>query len=239
MDEKQELIWENDNDSFFYNYGENAKYMLEGNWKHYLAYFLEYFGQNMQKDNSNYFLLDVGCGAGIVAKVLAEKGFKVHGVDFSSEAIKAAKKQNLGIIFDRSSIYKLPFSNETFDIIICLGVFQTVANQEKALAEMARILKKGGVLIIRTLNSLSLYYLKAQKNNPSYNFYNPFVFKEQIEKTGFKAEPPKGIYFVPGNQFSLTDIILKTKLYKFFNVFFHPVFALFSHSFYIEAKKYE
>lgn len=239
MKEEQELIWEKDNDNFFHNYGENAKYMLEKNWEHYLNYFLEYFDKNIKKDNSKTFLLDVGCGAGLVAKILTEKGFKVYGVDFSLEAIKVAKKQNYGINFEHSHIYDLPFADKTFDVIICLGVFQTVSEQNRALAEMARALKKGGILVIRTLNSLSLYYRIAKKNNPSYNFYNPFIFKKMIEKNGFKVCAPKGIYFIPKNLFFITDLIIKAKIYKVFNFLFFPIFVLFSHSFYIEAKKYE
>lgn len=237
MKKELELEWEEDIDDLFRIHGGKAKYMLEGNWKDYLKYFLEYFACYIKKDNSKTYLLDVGCGAGLISRELSKMGFQVCGIDFSSEAINLGRSENHEINFQHASIYKLPFSSETFDIIICLGVFQTVTYPERALVEMTRVLKKGGILIMRTLNILSLSFFKSKKNNPSYNFYNPFLLKKEIEKIGFKVYPPKGIYFPPKKRNFMIDLIIKTKIYRVFNLLFFPIFVFFSHSFYIEAKK--
>lgn len=225
------------NDDIFITLGEEAKYISEKNWKNHLKYFLEYFSPHIRKNNSKSAILDVGCGAGLVGKELVKKGFQVYGVDFSLEAIKFGQRENPEINFQHSSIYKQPFSNETFDIIICLGVFQTVMYPDRALFEMARILKTGGILIIRTLNALSFSSKKAKKNNPDYIFYNPFLFKKEMERAGFKVCPVKGIYSFPKRFNFLIGLIIKTKLYKIFNLFFFPIFVFFSHSFYIEGIK--
>jgi len=230
-----ELELEKYNDDLFCSYGEEAKYMVKKNWKHYLGYFLEYFARYIKKDNSKTFLLDIGCGGGLISKELAERGFQIYGVDFSSKAIKFAQQQNPEINFQRSSIYELPFSNGTIDIIICLGVFQTVIHPERALIEMTRVLKKGGILIVRTLNALSLS--EAKKNNPWFNFYNPFLFKREMEKIGLTVHRPRGIYFFPKRLDFLVGLIVKIKLYKILNFLFFPIFAFFAHSFYIEGRK--
>lgn len=230
-----ELELEEYNNELFRSYGDEAKYMVETSWKHYIRYFFEYFACHIKKNNSKTFLLDVGCGGGLISKEIAKKGFQVYGVDFSSEAIKFAQSQNPEINFQQSSIYKLSFSDEMFDIIVCLGVFQTVEYPERAIVEMARTLKRGGTLIIRTLNTLSLS--KAKKNNPFYSFYNPFLFKKEMEKGGLRVRFPKGIYFFPKKIDFLTGLVIKTKLYKIFNLFFFPIFVFFSHSFYIEGTK--
>lgn len=225
------------NDDIFITLGERAKYISEKNWKNHLKYFLEYFSPHIRKDNSKSIILDVGCGVGLISKELLKYGFKIHGVDFSSEAIKFAKIENPRIDFQYSSIYKLPFSDESFDVIICLGVFQTVANPDKATAEMARVLKKNGILIIRTLNTLFLLSFKGKKDNPDYIFYNPFNFKKMMEKIGFRVHPIKGIYSFPRRFNFLIGLIIKTKLYKIFNFLFYPIFVFLSHGFYIEGRK--
>lgn len=235
MKKETEMEIEKYNDDRFRIYGEGAKYMVEKSWKNYLEYFLEYFSHYIKKDNSKTSLLDVGCGGGFISKELAERGFQVYGIDFSSEAIKFAQRQNPEINFQRSFIYKLPFPDEKFDIIICLGVFQTVLDPERALIEMARTLKREGTLIIRTLNTLSLS--KAKKNNPFYNFYNPFILRKEMEKIGFTTCPPKGIYLFPQKLDFLVGLIIKIKLYKIFDFLFFPIFVFFSHSFYIDGIK--
>jgi len=225
------------NDDLYINHGVDGKFLAEGNWKTHLEYFLEYFHPHIKKDNLNITLLDVGCGAGLVSRELLKYGFKIYGVDFSSQAIELAKVENPEINFQYSSIYKLPFPNKKFDVIICLGVFQTVEYPEKALAEMARVLKKDGVLIVRTLNALSLSYLKAQKDNPDFVFYNPFSFRKKMSKAGFKVKAVKGIYSFPKKFNFLIEVIIKTKLYKILNFLFFPIFLFFSHGFYVEGIK--
>ena len=225
------------NDDLYLIYGKDGKYIAEKNWERHLKYFLEYFRPHIKKNNSETALLDVGCGAGLISRELLKYGFKIYGVDFSSEAIKLGRIENPEINFQYSSIYELPFPDKTFDIIVCLGVFQTVTYPDRALAEMARTLKKGGALIVRTLNSLSILHKKAKENNPDFIFYSPWLFREKMEKAGFEARSVKGIYSFPRKFNFLIAFIIKIKLYKIFNFLFFPIFVFFSHGFYIEGIK--
>lgn len=237
MKENFEKEWEKSIDDLFIKKGKQAGYLVETNWKYYLKYFFLYFTPYIAHNNSQTLLLDVGCGSGIVTRDLLQYGFKISGVDFSSQAIQFARSYNLDINFQHSSIYSMPFPDQTFDIVICLGVLQTVKDPDKALSEMKRLLKKNGLLIIRTLNSLSLSSIKTKRDNPSFSFYNPFTFRKEIRKKGFKVFLPKGIYFFPAKLHFLTDLTIKTNLYKMLNFLFFPISVFFSHSFYIEAIK--
>ncbi len=213
--------------------GPNAPSVIERSGKEYEEYFFEYFKKYITKDNSNTFLLDIGCGTGKIAKKLVNMGFQVYGVDFSQDIISLAKQYAPQAHFQTSSAYALPFSARMFDIVICLGLFQTVADITKALQEILRVLKPGGVVIIRVTNSLSVGSLFLE---PSINFFHPYKFKVLLDRFSLHPIALKGVYVFPSLFHWIGSVLLKTKLFKVYNLFF-PLFCFFSHSFYMEAKK--
>src|SRR3989338_2071474 len=213
--------------------GVQAPQVLERSGKEYKQYFFEYFKNHIKEDNSQTFLLDAGCGTGKIAKKLADKRFHVYGIDFSQDIISLAKQYAPQVNFQTSSLYKLPFPSNMFDIIICLGLFQTVGDINQALKEISRVLKPGGTIIIRSPSSLSLGSLFLAKN---IHYFNPYAFSTFIGHFSLRPVTLKGVYVFPPFFRVLSSIVLKTGLFRAFNLFF-PFFIFFSHSFYLEAQK--
>ena len=101
-------------------------------------------------------LLDAGCGPGNITAEIAQliTGGKVVGIDSSSEIIKEASrnyavqcKDNLE--FQVGDIYRLPFPDESFDVVYIHQVLQHLADPVEALKELRRVLKVGGILASR------------------------------------------------------------------------------------------
>ena len=99
-------------------------------------------------EKSNLKILDAGCGTGLLAQKLQALG-TVDAIDINPEAIKFAKKREVKVKL--ASITNLPFNNSSFDIVISIDVLyhQKVTNDNLALAEFYRVLKPGGLLIVR------------------------------------------------------------------------------------------
>jgi len=94
-------------------------------------------------------VLDLACGEGYNTRILARKGAQVNGVDFSEEMIELAereeKKEKLGIHYlraDACDLSQLP--SDHFDIATCFMSLQDIENLEKAVSEVARVLKFDG-----------------------------------------------------------------------------------------------
>jgi len=209
----------------------------------YVDYFFTYFARYITPNNSNIRVLDVGCGPGIFSRELAEKGFQVDSIDYSESMIKEAAKQTKlkNVRYKVGDVYNIPFSNEYFDIVICLGVLQTVDDAPRALREISTKLKPGGLLIITTLNSSSLVYLvrKLLVRTPSVHYlrYSPSAFVRSLAQNGgFESIHAKGMYIFPGMLSRLTYVIRKLKIYVLLN-FLWFICKPLSHSFYIEARK--
>lgn len=225
---------------------EEEDYKLTQTWskegeENYKRYFFAYFGPHIQGNHSDISVLDVGCGPGIYVSELAKEGFRVHGVDYSEEIIAVARKKvpTDSAQFSVADVYNLPFPDNSFDVVICLGLFQSVDDYEKGLREIERVLKKGGLLIVTTLNSFSLFSLLFRGKTGSavsWRRYNPYSFKKKLSRTGFTQLKLKGIYFVPRPLHFVSRLILQLRIYKLFNLFL-PLFLLFSNSFHIEGKK--
>jgi ubiquinone/menaquinone biosynthesis C-methylase UbiE len=94
-------------------------------------------------------VLDLACGEGYNTRIIARKGAKVAGVDFSKElinyAIKQEQKDKLGIAYYVSDASNLSiFKNNTFDIVSCFMALQDMENYQKAFKEVYRVLKRHG-----------------------------------------------------------------------------------------------
>jgi len=100
-------------------------------------------------------VLDLGCGSGRHTVYLAEKGFKVYGLDNSSTAIQIAKKwlssKNLSANFQIQEMTEdFPYKNSFFDVVISVQVIHhSNTSQIKGIVkEIERVLKKGGFIFI-------------------------------------------------------------------------------------------
>lgn len=101
-------------------------------------------------------ILDVGCGDGYYSRLIATKGAKVAGVDFSEAFIDGAQKEEerapLGITYIQADVAgPIPLENESFDALVADMVFVTIPTQEaytQSISEMKRLLKPGGFALI-------------------------------------------------------------------------------------------
>jgi 2-polyprenyl-6-hydroxyphenyl methylase/3-demethylubiquinone-9 3-methyltransferase len=100
-------------------------------------------------------VLDIGCGAGLLAEPLAKMGGRVTAIDLADEAIAAAKTHaeagGLSIDYRVAALDTLP-EEPTFDVITMLEVIEHVPDPAAMLAEAGRRLKPGGLLFVSTLN---------------------------------------------------------------------------------------
>jgi SAM-dependent methyltransferase len=97
--------------------------------------------------------LDVGCGTGLSARRLLDRGEidGVVGLDPSPEALRHARRFP-GITFLVGSALDLPFEAASFELVTCFDVFQHLpqGGDRRASIEIARVLRPGGIVLIRT-----------------------------------------------------------------------------------------
>jgi ubiquinone/menaquinone biosynthesis C-methylase UbiE len=104
-------------------------------------------------------VLDVGCGAGTDLMRFARGGAIVTGVDISPSAIELARQnfeqQRIPVELREADGERLPFPDDSFDLVYGHGVVQYTANPEALLAECHRVLKPGGEAVFQVYNRVS------------------------------------------------------------------------------------
>jgi SAM-dependent methyltransferase len=91
--------------------------------------------------------LDAGCGAGNMAKAIkrARPDLEVTGVDASRGAIAAARAASEGVRFEAGDVQALELPASSFDAVVMFDVLEHLERPEAALAQVARVLKPGGL----------------------------------------------------------------------------------------------
>jgi len=105
-------------------------------------------------------VLDVGCGPGITVEHLVKEGFEFYGVDISREMIAECdrKFRHLGHAhFSVGKIEELEFPDSFFDVVLSLGVVEYIDDDGRAAAEIGRVVKPGGFVVVTLPNRKSPY----------------------------------------------------------------------------------
>jgi SAM-dependent methyltransferase len=94
-------------------------------------------------------VLDVGCGAGATAAHLTDDlGLRVTGLDASRERIAQAAEARPDLALVAGRAEALPFADASFDAVVCECVLSTLDDPARALAEVVRVLRPGGAVLV-------------------------------------------------------------------------------------------
>ncbi|PZD71020.1 Demethylmenaquinone methyltransferase [Acaryochloris thomasi RCC1774] len=121
-------------------------------WRSYTAQTLDFL-QACAKISSSANVLDVGCGTGEFEQRLVKEHPDQHvvGVDLSENMLEIAQKKfssHSNVQFQHASVLALPFPKQTFDVVVSANAFHYFDQPLAALAEVKRVLKPQGQLII-------------------------------------------------------------------------------------------
>lgn len=153
-------------------------------------------------------VLDLGCGDGVQAVALARRGAAVTGLD-ADPAMLAAAGANAaaaGVRFAlvRGRIEALPFADGRFDLVLAVTVLCFVREEQRAWAEMARVLRPGGRLVIGELGRWSLWAARRRIRGwlgaalwRAASFHTAGELRRAAERAGLAVEAVRGAVFHP------------------------------------------
>ena len=141
---------------------------------------------NIEKHES---ILEVGCGSGRIAQHFIKEGYIYYGVDKSLNMINKFKDILNYNNVQQISNNKLPFQNNSFDIIICYSVIQYLNNLEEfnnLLDELIRVSKR--IIYIGDLESMDHSISNSKHYNYNSNLKHLIISQEYIKSINLKYE---------------------------------------------------
>lgn len=154
------------------------------------------------------WILDAGCGTGILLPVLLEAHpcpARVVELDFAQDMLRVNRSKNPArrrIRYLCGDVQKLPLRDASFDLAVCFGLFPHLTEPEAALREFLRVLKPGGILAIAHLMASSeLNAFHATVNGPVCGDHLPPAHElaswlSALGATGIRAREEPGFYLV-------------------------------------------
>src|SRR3989344_8236918 len=141
---------------------------------------LEFFYKTKQDRVSRYFIyrkynflkrflkpgkekkvaLDIGSNFGIFTELLKNLGYVSWGIDVDKEKVDWAIK-NCEASYKVGAAEKIPFKDNTFDVILLFATLEHIIDRPAALKEINRVLKKDGIALITIPNTLSYFYIRS------------------------------------------------------------------------------
>lgn len=109
-------------------------------------------------------ILDVACGAGLLSLPLAARGYRVEGVDLSEGSLEVARRrvpEGADATFRVGDATALDADDGTYDAVLLYDMLEHVEDQRGVVAEAARVVRPGGLVLVSTFNRTPLAWLLA------------------------------------------------------------------------------
>lgn len=157
-------------------------------------------------------ILDVGCGTGAYLTRFAAMGFAPSGVEPAPGMLAVARRDNPKLRVEQGVATELPFENASFDAVLAIEVLRYLhrADIQKALSEMLRVLRPGGLLFTTMVNRYALdgfYVLQRlrqrrkgvefDRKNPHCEFYTPGEAEAELRRAGAENVRTEARLFAP------------------------------------------
>ena len=147
-------------------------------------------------------VLDIGCGAGVVARALVARGCKVWGLEMDARRATSARHHCVEVLESDVETVNLSaeFEGRTFDVVLCLDVLEHLRDPAATLVNVATVLAPGGSVVISLPNvthgALRLELLRGRFRYRSsglldrghLRFFDPAAVDELIREAGLHAE---------------------------------------------------
>jgi ubiquinone/menaquinone biosynthesis C-methylase UbiE len=131
---------------------------MYSHWKPIISKLILLACRILHKYSTEVEALDIGCGTGVYTELISKCTQKAIGLDISKNMLEYARKKRKGLNLIHGDAHLLPFRNESFHLVVSIGLMEYV-QKDIVLKEIARTMKKGGLLIIVTPNKYSAYRL--------------------------------------------------------------------------------
>lgn len=186
-----------------------------------IEYLIKHIQNHYPHENafSNFSVLDVGCGGGLLSEPLARLGFKVCGVDACEPNIEIAKwhanEMDLNIDYRAQVVEEI---TEHFDIVCALEIIEHVSDWQLFVQQCCQRVRPGGLLFLSTINRTFKAYLLAVKlaedvlnfvpkgTHQWQKFVRPQEVHKSLRRNALELIDQKGfVYDLYGNTMKISD----------------------------------
>jgi 2-polyprenyl-3-methyl-5-hydroxy-6-metoxy-1,4-benzoquinol methylase len=164
-------------------------------------------------------VLDVGCGSGIATQLLAEAGANVTAIDLTDWAVETTRRRLAAFGLDGEVLQEdaehLPFGDESFDLVFSWGVIHHSSNMDRALAELVRVTRPGGQVVLMVYNRHSLFFAVYR----AFQRFLPLARRLGLHFEGARAGETTGLI---ARHFTVSELAEKLKRAGLTRVWIQP-----------------
>ncbi len=159
-------------------------------------------------------LLEIGCAVGFLLRAAKERGFDAVGVEMSEWASGVARDK-FGLDVRTGRLEDAGFADESFDVVVLADVIEHLTDPGQTVAEILRVLRPGGRLLLLTPDAGSAVARAAGVRwwgllDDHYYYFSRSTMRRFLERAGFEVVEIKAL----GREFPLSHWIFKMKQYS-------------------------
>ncbi len=139
---------------------------------------------NLLGPNQGETILDAGCGTGIFTLDILSSGSRVVGLDLSLPMLMRAEKNLKGYPLQMvlADMLNFPFPEGAFDKVVSITALEFIEDGKAAVGELFRVTKRGGRIVVATLNSLSPWALRRRvEAKEGHTLFEKAIFRSPDE----------------------------------------------------------